>query len=172
MWPAGLAFSRLLVHCPSFVQGKRVLELGAGLGAVGLSAATAGAASVLLTDYDADVLGFARQAAAENGVSERVTTAQLDWSAEEGVPEGAPFELVLGADVLYDKDNARHIARLLPRLLADGGRCLISDQTQWPWRADFSVACAAVGLVVDDATLPAPEDVRLLSITRAEDQEA
>ena len=150
------------------------------------------------------------QAAAENGVSERVTTAQLDWSAEEGVPEGAPFELVLAADpnhnpspspnpnpnpdpnpdpdpnpnpnpnpnqvlaadVLYDKDNARHIARLLPRLLAEGGRCLISDQTQWPWRADFSVACAAVGLVVDDATLPAPEDVRLLSITRAEDQEA
>ena len=79
---------------------------------------------------------------------------------------------VLAADVLYDKDNARHIARLLPRLLAEGGRCLISDQTQWPWRADFSVACAAVGLVVDDATLPAPEDVRLLSITRAEDQEA
>ena len=61
VWPAGLAFSRLLVHCPSFVQGKRVLELGSGLGAVGLSAATAGAASVLLTDYDADVLGFARQ---------------------------------------------------------------------------------------------------------------
>ena len=62
VWPAGLAFSRLLVHCPSFVQGKRVLELGAGLGAVGLAAATAGAASVLLTDYDEDVLDFAGQA--------------------------------------------------------------------------------------------------------------
>ena len=111
------------------------------------------------------------QAAAENGVSELVTTAQLDWSAE-GVPEGAPFELVLAADVLYDKGNARHIAKLLPRLLADGGCCMISDQTQWPWRADFTVACAAEGLVVDDAKLPAPEDVRLLSITRADDQEA
>lgn len=62
VWPAGLAFSRLLVHCPSFVEGKRVLELGAGLGAVGLAAATAGAASVLLTDYDEDVLDFAGQA--------------------------------------------------------------------------------------------------------------
>ena len=62
VWPAGLAFSRLLVHCPSFVEGKRVLELGAGLGAVGLAAATAGAASVLLTDYDEDVLDFAEQA--------------------------------------------------------------------------------------------------------------
>ena len=61
VWPAGLAFSRLLVHCPSFVEGKRVLELGAGLGAVGLAAATAGAASVLLTDYDEDVLDFAGQ---------------------------------------------------------------------------------------------------------------
>ena len=170
VWPAGLAFSRLLAHCPSFVEGKRVLELGAGLGAVGLTAAASGAASVLLTDYDEDVLGFARQAAAENGVGGRVTTERLDWSAAEGVPEGAPFDLVLAADVLYDKENALHIAKLLPRLLADGARCMISDQTQWPWRADFAVACAEEGLVVDDAKLPAPEDVRLLSITRVDDQ--
>ena len=109
------------------------------------------------------------QAAAENGVSHLLTTAQLDWSAE-GVPEGAPFELVLAADVLYDKDNARHIAKLLPRLLAaDGARCMIADQTQWPWRADFAALCAEGGLAVEDVELPAPEDVRLLSITRSED---
>ena len=48
-------------------------------------------------------------------MADLVTTARLDWSAE-GVPEGAPFELVLAAEVLYDKDNARHIAKLLPRL--------------------------------------------------------
>ena len=74
VWPAGLAFSRLLVHCPSFVQGKRVLELGSGLGAVGLSAATAGAASVLLTDYDEEVLGFARQV---SELTHRLTQADL-----------------------------------------------------------------------------------------------
>ena len=48
-------------------------------------------------------------------MADLVTTARLDWSAE-GAPEGAPFELVLAAEVLYDKDNARHIAKLLPRL--------------------------------------------------------
>ena len=50
VWPASVALARLLAHVPSLTQGKRVLELGCGLGAAGLSAATAGASSVLLTD--------------------------------------------------------------------------------------------------------------------------
>ena len=48
-----------------------------------------------------------------------------------------------------------------------GARCMIADQTQWPWRADFEAACAEGGLVVEDVPLPAPEDVRLLSVMRA-----
>ena len=33
IWPASIALARLIVHCPSFVRGKRVVELGCGLGA-------------------------------------------------------------------------------------------------------------------------------------------
>ena len=81
VWPAGLAFSRLLAHCPSFVSGQTVVELGAGLGAVGLTAAVAGATSVVLTDYDGDVLELAMQAAQENGVAARVSATRLDWAS-------------------------------------------------------------------------------------------
>ena len=172
VWPAGLAFSRLLAHCPSFVDGKRVLELGAGLGTVGLCAAASGAASVLLSDYDDEVLEYARDGAAVNDVGNVVTTARLDWSVGDLPAGGAfddPFDVVLGADVLYAEHNALSIARLLPKLLNEGGRCLIADQTQWPWRADFKVACAEGGLVVEEMKLPAPEDVRLLTIFREGD---
>jgi len=168
VWPAGLAFSRLLAHCPSFVEGKRVLELGTGIGAVGLVAATSGAASVLLTDYDEAVLEFAREGATENGVSDSVTAARLDWSKSD-LPEGAPFDVVLAADVLYAETNAMHIAKLLPELLSPSGRCFIADQAQWPWRADFQAACAQGGLLVEDMKLPGPEDVRLLTVGRAAD---
>ena len=176
VWPAGLAFARLLAHCPSFVAGKRVLELGTGLGAVGLTAARAGAAAVTLSDYDEDVLHYATQAAHANGVAGIVSTARLDWTADTSAVDGVDallagadpdgFELVLGADVLYAEQNARHIATLLPRLLTPSGRCMIADQTQWPWRADFHEACARSGLVVEEIKLPAPEDIRLLTIFR------
>ena len=79
-----------------------MLELGCGLGAVGLAAAKAGAYSVLLTDRDENVLKLAGGAAESNGVAELVDTASLDWcSPEASVLEAGPFDSVLGADVLY-----------------------------------------------------------------------
>ena len=62
VWPASVALARLLAHVPSFSAGQRVLELGCGLGAVGLAAGTAGAATVLLTDREAPLLALAAQA--------------------------------------------------------------------------------------------------------------
>lgn len=56
IWPASMALARLIAHCPSLVRGKRVLEVGAGLGLVGNAAAKAGAAEVLMVDYDHDVV--------------------------------------------------------------------------------------------------------------------
>ena len=63
VWPASVALARLLAHVPSFSEGQRVLELGCGLGAVGLAAGTAGAASVVLTDREAPLLALADQVA-------------------------------------------------------------------------------------------------------------
>ena len=168
VWPAGLALTRMLAHCPSFVADKMVLELGAGLGAVGLTAADGGATAVVLTDYDTNVLDLAMKGAVHNGVDARVATSQMDWSLESvPTPEGGPFDLVVGADILYDQQNAHNIARLLPQLLtSDGARALIADQTQWPWRADFEAICAKGGLGVIDMPLPGAEAVRLLSIQR------
>jgi len=99
----------------------------------------------------------------------RVATERLDWSlASARTPDGGPFDVVVGADILYDRDNAHNIARLLPQLLsAEDARCLIADQTQWPWRAEFEAVCAKGGLAVAQVPLPGAEDVLLLSIQKA-----
>ena len=62
VWPAGLALARLIAHCPSLVAGKRVLEVGAGLGVVGNAALRAGASAVCMCDVDGDMLRLARRA--------------------------------------------------------------------------------------------------------------
>merc|ERR1719498_1199726 len=50
VWPSSLALAKLITSAPSIVRGKRVLELGCGLGVIGLAAAHAGASEVLFTD--------------------------------------------------------------------------------------------------------------------------
>ena len=93
MWPSSVALARMVSFCPSFVLGMKVLELGCGLGAVGLAAAKAGAYSVVLTDRDENVLKLAGGAAESNGVGDLVSTATLDWcSPDASVLERGPFE--------------------------------------------------------------------------------
>jgi basic membrane lipoprotein Med (substrate-binding protein (PBP1-ABC) superfamily) len=57
------------------------------------------------------------------------------WFDPPKAKEAAFAMIDKGADVLYAESNANSIARLLPHLLSTGGRCMIADQTQWPWRA-------------------------------------
>ena len=86
VWPAGLALARLIAHCPSLVAGKRVLEVGAGLGVVGNAALRAGASAVCMCDVDGDMLRLAKASALENAPEDpsRAATLVLDWSA---IPE-------------------------------------------------------------------------------------
>ena len=85
---------------------------------------------------------------------------------------GRPFDIILGADILYDHDNARNIAKLLPLMLLEvDQKCILADQTQWPWRDEFRQVCAQGGLEVSEMALPGPQDIRLLSITRGGDTE-
>jgi predicted nicotinamide N-methyase len=120
LWPSAVALARAVAARP--LAGLHVLELGCGLGLPSIVAAGSGA-SVLATDWSPDALVFAARNADLNGVELR--TARLAWAAPE-LPAGS-FDLVLAADVLYERRNVAELLALLPRLadevlLADPGR--------------------------------------------------
>jgi predicted nicotinamide N-methyase len=52
----GVVLSRWLSRHPELVVGREVLEVGAGLGAPGLTAAACGASRVALTDVDSNAV--------------------------------------------------------------------------------------------------------------------
>jgi predicted nicotinamide N-methyase len=122
LWPSGLALAR---HVASReLRGLRVLELGCGLGLPALAAALRGA-DVLASDWAKDALELLRRNAERNGVLLRL--AQVRWSEPEPLLRAAPWDLVLGADLLYEARNAEQLAELLPQLsgevlLAEPGR--------------------------------------------------
>ena len=70
---------------PSPLDGVESLELGCGVGVVGLCAALHGARATL-TDLQPGALDLVRRNAAQLGVAERVTAEALDWRAPPDVP--------------------------------------------------------------------------------------
>lgn len=114
LWRSGVALARELDAAT--LDGKRVVELGCGLGAPSIAAARAGA-EVLATDADADALALLARNAELNDV--RVETAAVEWARPDALVERAPFDLVLAADVLYERTNVALLLSLLPRLAAE-----------------------------------------------------
>ncbi|MEA2404121.1 MAG: hypothetical protein QOE08_768, partial [Thermoleophilaceae bacterium] len=128
LWRSGVALGREVAGAD--LSGKRVVELGCGLGVPSLVAAIGGA-KVLATDEDREALELLERNARENGVD--VETARVDWAAPDELVARGPFDLVLASDVLYDPSPAGALLPLLPRLgdevwLADPGR-----QAATPW---------------------------------------
>lgn len=114
-WASGQVLARYLLTHPEFVRGKRVLDFGCGSGVVAIAAALAGAREVVACDIDPLALAATRVNAALNGVS---LTLAGDFHAVEG-----ELDLIIVADVLYDRDNLAWLGEFLAR----ASRVLLAD---------------------------------------------
>jgi predicted nicotinamide N-methyase len=122
LWRSGVALARELDGVA--LRGLRVVELGCGLALPSIAAARAGA-TVLATDACADALTLAARNAHANDV--RIETARVDWAEPDRLVRSAPFDLVLAADVFYERASVLPLLSVLPRLapeawVADPGR--------------------------------------------------
>ncbi|KAK6067102.1 hypothetical protein SCUP515_10306 [Seiridium cupressi] len=111
-WEAALHLGQYLCKNPSLIQGKRVLELGAGTGYISiLCAKYLGPRQVIASDGSDDVVANLPENFFVNGLqgSKIVTAMDLKWGhALVGTEEaswngGKPIDVVLGADVTYDE---------------------------------------------------------------------
>src|SRR4051794_15422719 len=137
-WPSGRALADALGDRD--LSGLRVLELGCGLGLPSLVAARRGA-DVLATDGSPDAVVFAAHNLALNGLEGEV--AQADWRDAGVLLEGAPWDLVLAADVLYLRHNVESLLRLLPKLIGRAGEALVADPNRAGGR-DFAASARSV----------------------------
>jgi predicted nicotinamide N-methyase len=139
LWPSGAALARAVASRP--LAGRRVLELGCGLGLVSVTAATAGA-EVLAVDRSPEATTFTEANAARNGVTLRTAVAAFDQP--ERLLREAPWDLVLAADVLYEQRNVPVLVWLLPRLVDATGEVWLADPGR-PMLARFLAGLDATG---------------------------
>jgi 2-polyprenyl-3-methyl-5-hydroxy-6-metoxy-1,4-benzoquinol methylase len=107
------------------LSGERVLELGCGLGLVGITAGLCGA-KVLLTDFMPHALESARINAAINGLDGSTTDfALVDWETPQDI---GTFSTVVGAEVLYDYFFHGSLIQLILKILRPAGKVLFADR--------------------------------------------
>nr|WP_255426554.1 methyltransferase domain-containing protein [Pseudonocardia sp. C8] len=146
MWPAGRALATAVDQAgPDRLAGRRVLELGCGLGLPSLVAARAGAAPVVATDRSPAAVAWVAANARRSGLA--VDTAAASFDGRDPLLENRRWDLVLAADVLYGAAAADALTTLLPRVtsrraavwLADPGRpetprWLAANRDRWTVR--------------------------------------
>ncbi len=100
MWPAAVVLGEYFLQNDGVTRGKRVLELGAGVGFTGLLLAKCGQCIALtLSDYSESGLDLLRENLQLNDAGSNVKVWQLDWS-----DKNLTDEQMSGVDVLYAAD--------------------------------------------------------------------
>jgi predicted nicotinamide N-methyase len=85
---------------------------------------------VTATDWSPEAVELASANAELNGAS---LQAELQsWGEPESLVERAPWDLVLAADVLYERANVGLLVDLLPRLVDERGEVWLADPGRDP----------------------------------------
>lgn len=114
-WASGQVLAQHIINHPYHVKDKTVVDFGSGSGIVAIAAALSGAKKVFACDIDAQAL----DACLLNGKLNDVTincVSDMSMIQEE-------IDLIVAADVLYDKDNYP----LLDLFLSKAHQALLAD---------------------------------------------
>jgi predicted nicotinamide N-methyase len=120
-WPGGQALARYLLDQPELVAGRRVLDLAAGSGLVGIAAALAGAAQVTAIDVDPFAAAAQTMNARANEVALEVVLADV---LDDETPD---YDVVLAGDVCYERELTERMLGYLRRARANGADVLLGD---------------------------------------------
>ena len=121
LWDSAIGVGHWLAARRARVESRSVLDLGCGMGLAGTVAAALGA-RVLFADLETPALLVARL----NSLPwrRRVRTRKLDWRTDR---LGERFDLILGADILYERKQWDHLEPFWRAHLAPGGAVLLGE---------------------------------------------
>lgn len=126
LWEASFILAYFLGKQPVNPR-HRLLEIGAGIGIVGIYAALCGH-RVTITDINDDALLFARANALLNGLPD-LEIRRLDWSNRG---ETRRYDAIIGSEVVYDRRSYALLVDFLSRSLAPNGVIFLAKHAELP----------------------------------------
>lgn len=123
LWHSALGMSYWMVKNQDRIVGKKVIEIGCGIGLPGIVASLLGA-KVVFTDYLQPALDFARYNLEQNQSPHQARFELLDW---RNPPLDQSYDIVLAADVAYEKDLFLPLYNCIKQLVGEQGVCWLSE---------------------------------------------
>jgi predicted nicotinamide N-methyase len=121
LWPAGLALAEEMSQFP--IEGRRILEVGCGTGLASLVLRKRGA-DITASDHHPLAGEFLNANAELNGLPP-VNFQQAQWQGPN--PHLGRFDLIIGSDVLYERDHPALLAGFLAAHAQATACVVISD---------------------------------------------
>jgi predicted nicotinamide N-methyase len=154
IWEASLVLAHRLAAEPP-VAGQQWLELGAGLGVVGIVAAVF-QHDITITEYDAHALNFIRANAHLNQCPQN-RIQQLDWLQPALTRR---FDRIVGSELIYNDKDFPALKRLFKSLLKPDGEILLASEVRQTnrvfldlMRADFHIEITRNTLRSDEGSV-------------------
>jgi predicted nicotinamide N-methyase len=121
LWESAGGIAQHLVQEYPSLKAQSVLDLGCGQGLAGCAGAALGA-KVLFADLEAPALLFARLNSLP--FAESIRTRRLNWQTDH---LDEKFDMILGADILYERKQWEHLEPFWKAHLACGGQVLLGE---------------------------------------------
>ena len=157
LWPSGHELASCMAGHP-VTPGERILELGCGLGLASLVGHRRGAD---MTASDCHPLAgrFLRENLRLNHLPP-MPYRHGHWTAEDPAPAPAPglaavagrFDLIIGSDLLYERDEAGHLAAFIQRHAQATAEVWVIDPNRGN-RSAFNRHMAGHGFALSDRPL-------------------
>ena len=161
IWEASLVLADLLASLPDR-KDKTLLELGAGLGVPGLTAAAAGF-QVTLSDYEELILDFERINAAASNLSE-LSFSLLDW---KNPPAMQQFDILAGAEILFREEFFEPLLQVMAKSIKpDGVIYLAHDIRRKSLQPFLHLAERDYHIAATQRRLQSHEDEKTIVLTR------
>lgn len=152
VWPAGLALAETMSRFP--VDGKNILELGCGIGLTSLVLARRGA-NITACDHHPLAGDFLRQNAELNGLLP-ITFLNAPWLGPN--PLLGRYDLIIGSDLLYERDHAALLAGFINHHTNPAAQVLIADPGRG-YVSPFSALMVTQGYVRTAQPMPMAQSV-------------
>ncbi|KAG0286247.1 hypothetical protein BGZ96_009613 [Linnemannia gamsii] len=156
-WEASFWLAEHLITHPELLAGKNVVDVGCGVGFLGIACALLGAKKVTLTDGNHDVLAMVQQNIGYNNVPCPTTASLLDWESftDEQIAALEAQVLIL-SDLTYDPTNIVPLVSILKALLIQGVDAYMSSAIRNPQTfVDFftRIREECMGIQIDEIPL-------------------
>lgn len=159
IWEAGIVLGRYVYFNTQLFEGKKVIELGTGVGIVGISVLKyTKAISTEISDYKEEILNNAVNNVKKNSVWKegRSKGTLLDWVDYAKAKD--KYDVIIGSDLIYAGAPVKELANLMDKLLNVGGKVYILVPKQRFYAVEFFKALEEIGkFEVDKEELSDPK---------------